>query len=133
MTSNRLCVKAFCMLMVAVMASALPVACREKPPEIKNPEILGAWQGESQVVELFKNGEITLGTNWGTKQATGTYEFIDDDTVRVKFTSSLPQDYIFSLSGDNVLVTRTDGALIGEYKRIKNISERGVRSGTISD
>jgi hypothetical protein len=115
----------FGMLMAAVLAFAMPLACRGKPPEIKNPEILGAWKGGGQTVELFKNGEITLGTNWGTKQATGKYEFIDDDTIKVKFKSSLAQDYIFSLSGDNLIVTRTDGTLIGEYKRIKQQEAQG--------
>lgn len=113
------------MLMVVGMAFVMPVACREKPPEIKNPEILGAWQGGGQTVELFEDGKITLGTNWRTKQATGKYEFIDDDTIKVKFKSSLAQDYIFSLSGDNLIVTRTDGILIGEYKRIKQQEAQG--------
>jgi hypothetical protein len=95
--------------------------------------MLGAWQDGGQTVELFKDGKITLGTNWGTQQATGKYEFIDDDTIKVTFKSSMPQDYTFSLSGDNLIVTRTDGTLIGEYKRVKNMSERGVRGGTDSD
>jgi hypothetical protein len=107
------------MLMVAVLAFSLPVACKENPPDIKNPEILGAWQGAGQTVELFKDGKIVLRTNWGTQQATGTYKFIDDDTIKVKFKSSPPQDYTFSLSGDTLIVTRTDGTLIGEYKRVK--------------
>lgn len=133
MTGIRSYFKAFCMLMMAVPAIILPAACRGKPPAIKNPEVLGAWQGGGQTVELFKDGKITLGTNWGTKQATGKYEFIDEDTITVKFKSSSPQDYNVSLSGDNLLVTRADGTLIGEYKRIKNMSERGARGGTNSD
>lgn len=119
MTSIRSCGKTFFMLTVALLAFSLPVACKEKPPEIKNPEILGVWQDGGQTVDLFQDGKITLGTNWGTQQATGTYEFIDDDTIKVKFKSSPPQDYTFSLSGDTLIVTRTDGTLIGEYKRIK--------------
>lgn len=119
MTGIRSASKAFFMLMVAVPALSLPVACKEKPPEIKNREILGAWQDGGQTVELFQDGKMTLGTNWGTQQATGTYEFIDDDTIKVTFKSSMPQDYTFSLSGDTLIVTRTDGTLIGKYKRIK--------------
>ncbi len=119
MPVTRSSVQAFCMLMMALPAFILPAACRGKPPELKNPEILGAWQDGGQTVELFKDGQISLGTNWGTQQATGTYEFIDDDTIKVTFKSSMPQDYTFSLSGDTLIVTRTDGTLIGEYKRIK--------------
>ena len=96
------------MLMTALPAFILPSACRGKPPEIKNPEILGAWQDGGQTVELFKGGQISLGTNWGTQQATGTYEFIDDDTIKVRFKSSMPQDYTFSLSGDTLIVTKPD-------------------------
>jgi hypothetical protein len=132
-TGIRSCRKAFFMLMVALLAFSLPVACKENPPEIKNPEILGAWQSAGQTVTLLKNGEIILGTNWGTKQAAGKYEFIDDDTIKVKFKSSPPQDYNVSLSGDNLIVTRADGTLIGDYKRVKNMSESGVRGGTASD
>jgi hypothetical protein len=118
-TGIRSCGKTFFMLTVALLAFSLPVACTENPPEIKNPEVLGAWQDGGQTVELFKDGEITLGTNWGTKQATGKYEFIDEDTITVKFKSSSPQDYNVSLSGDNLIVTRADGTLIGEYRRMK--------------
>jgi hypothetical protein len=124
-TGVRSCRKAFFMLMVALLAFSLPVACKENHLESKNPEILGAWQGGGQTVELFKDGKITLGTNWGTQQATGTYEFIDDDTIKVKFKSSPPQDYTFSLSGDTLIVTRTDGTLIGEYKRIEEQEAQG--------
>ncbi len=133
MTSNRLCTNVFCMLLLAVLACAVPVACREKPPEIKNPEILGAWQGGSQMVVLFRDGTITLATNWNIKGATGKYEFIDDDTITVQFKGSLPQDYNVSLSGDNLLVTRTDGTLIGEYKRVGQAEAQGVRDGKDSD
>lgn len=118
MKHNRASTAASCMLMIAALAFALPVACREKPHEIRNPEILGTWKGGGQTVELFKDGTITLGTNWETAQATGKYAFIDDDTITVKFKSSPAQDYIFSLSGDNLIVTRTDGTLIGEYRRV---------------
>jgi len=124
-TGIRSYCNAFCMLMMSVPAFILPVACRGKPPEMKNPEVLGAWQDGGQTVELFKDGKITLGTNWETKQATGKYEFIDDDTIKVTFKSSMPQDYTFSLSGDTLIVTRTDGTLIGEYKRIKKREAQG--------
>jgi hypothetical protein len=121
------------MLLLAVLAFAVPVACREKPPEIKNPEILGAWQGGGQTVVLFKDGTITLATNWKITGSTGNYEFIDDDTITVKFKGSLPQDFNVSLSGDNLLVTGTDGTLIGEYKRVGQAEAQGVGGGKDSD
>lgn len=133
MKHNRSSGAVFGMLMVAVLALSMAVACREKPPEIKNPEILGAWQGGGQTVVLFEDGTITLATNWKLKGATGKYEFIDDDTITVKFKGSLPQDYNVSLSGDNLLVTRTDGTLIGEYKRVGQAEAQGVRDGKDSD
>lgn len=111
-------------MMIAALAFALTVACREKPFEIKNPEILGTWKGGGQTVELLKDGTITLSTTWETEQVTGTYAFSDDDTITVTFKSSPAQDYVVSLSGDNMMVTRTDGTLIGEYKRITQLEAR---------
>jgi len=119
-------------LAVAVLSSLL-AGCREKAMEIKNPELLGTWKGGGQTVALFEDGTITLATTWKIKGATGKYEFIDDDTITVKFKGSLPQDYNVSLSGDNLLVTRTDGTLIGEYKRVGQTEAQGVSSGNDSD
>ncbi len=132
MTGIPSSVSVFGRLALAMLAF-IPPACKGKPPEIKNPESLGAWQDGDQTVELFTDGRITLGTDWGTQPATGKYEVVDDDTIKVTFKGSKSQDYTFSLSGDNMIVTRTDGTLAGEYKRVKNTSERGVHGGIDSD
>jgi len=114
-----------CMLVVALFFTAMLISCTKKAFEIKNPEVLGKWEGGGQTVELFRDGKVTLGTDWKSKQSTGSYEFIDDDTIRVRFKSSRPQDYNFSLSGDSLMVTRADGKLVGEYKRVNQSKAQG--------
>jgi hypothetical protein len=107
-----------CMLLAAVFSTVLLASCKEKPFELKNPAVVGKWEGIGQTAELFRDGKITLGTDWQSKQSNGRYEFIDEDTIRVRFKSSKPQEYTIALTGDNLKVTRADGTLVGEFKRV---------------
>ncbi len=107
-----------CMLLAAVFSAALLASCKEKPFELKNPAVVGKWEGIGQTAELFRDGKISLGTDWQSKQSNGRYEFIDEDTIRVRFKSSKPQEYNITLTGDNLQVTRADGTTVGEFKRV---------------
>ena len=118
MRSHSLCAVS-CMLLVAALSMTMLTSCKKKPFELKNPAVVGKWEGIGQTAELFQDGKITLGTDWKSKQSTGNYEFIDEDTIRVRFKSSRPQDYNISLTGDNLKVTRIDGTPVGEFKRVK--------------
>ena len=118
MTRLRLLCAVSCLLLAAVLSTAMLTACKKKPFELKNPAVVGKWEGVGQTAELLRDGKITLGTDWKSKQSTGSYEFADEDTIRVRFESSRPQDYTISLTGNVLKVTRADGTLVGEYKRV---------------
>jgi|GEM_PF-2543951 len=107
-----------CMLLAALLSAALLASCKEKPFELKNPAVVGKWEGIGQTAELFPDGKITLGADWQSKQSTGRYDFVDEDTIRVRFKSSRPQEYNFALAGDNLKVTRADGTLVGDFTRV---------------
>jgi hypothetical protein len=93
------------------------ISCRKKTPEIKNPAILGKWKGDTHTVEMFKDGKVILTDKIKKEQATGSYEFIDDDTVRVKLKGSKQKEFKVSISQDKIIVTRADGVFVAEYKR----------------
>ncbi len=118
MTGYRLLSAVPCMLLAAALAIATLTSCKEKPFELKNPALVGTWETIGQTAELFQDGKITLSTDWKTKQATGRYEFMDEDTIRVRFKSAKPQEYNIALTGDTLKVTRADGTLFGEFKRV---------------
>ena len=90
---------------------------------IGGQERFGQYLADTRVVtgqtaELFPDGKITLGADWQSKQSTGRYDFVDEDTIRVRFKSSRPQEYNFALAGDNLKVTRADGTLVGDFTRV---------------
>jgi hypothetical protein len=107
-----------CLFLVVLLSAALLASCKKKPFELKNPALVGTWKGAGQTVEFFRDGKITQVADGKSKQSTGSYEFIDEDTIRVRFKSSRPQKYNISLTGDNLKVTRVDGTPVGEFKRI---------------
>ena len=101
----------------AVCCIFMLISCRKKTPEIKNPAILGKWKGDTHTVEMFKDGKVILTDKIKKERATGSYEFIDDDIVRVKLKGSKPKEFKVSISQDKIIVTRADGVFFAEYKR----------------
>jgi hypothetical protein len=118
MTRLRSLCAVSCMLLAAVLSTAMLTACKKKPFELKNPAAVGKWEGVGQTAELFRDGKITLVADGKSKQSKGSYEFIDEDTIRVRFKSSKLQNYNISLTGDNLKITRADGTPVGEFKRV---------------
>ena len=113
-----------CMLLASVLSTAMLTACKKKPFELKNPAVVGKWEGVGQTAELFRDGKITLVADGKSKQSAGSYEFIDEDTIRVRLKGSRPRDYSISLTGDILKITRTDGTLVGEFKRVSQYPEK---------
>jgi len=110
--------------LVVLLSAALLTSCKKKPFELKNPAVVGKWKGAGQTVELFRDGKITLVVDGKSKQSAGSYSFIDEDTIRVRLKGSRPRDYGLSLTGDILKITRTDGTLIGEFKRVSQFPEK---------
>ncbi len=121
----RLLCAVSCMLLVALLSAALLASCKKKPFELKNPALVGKWKGVGQTVELFRDGKITLVADGKSKQSAGSYEFIDEDTIRVRFKGSRPRDYSIALTGEVLKITRTDGTLVGEFKRVNQPQTQG--------
>ena len=113
----RLLFAVCCILVFAVCCIFMLVSCRKKTPAIINPAILGKWEGDTQTVEMFEDGKVILTDKIKKEQATGSYEFIDDDIVRVKIKGSKPKEFKVSISQDKITVTRADGVFVAEYKR----------------
>jgi len=111
--------------LVFLLSAALLASCKKKPFELKNPALVGKWKGAGQTVELFRDGKITLVADVKSKQSAGSYEFIDEDTIRVRLKGSRPRDYSISLTGDVLKITRTDGTLVGEFKRVNQPQTQG--------
>jgi len=114
-----------CVFLVVLLSAALLASCKKKPFELKNPALVGKWKGAGQTVELFRDGKITLVADGKSKQSAGSYEFIDEDTIRVRLKGSRPRDYSISLTGDVLKITRTDGTLVGEFKRVNQPQTQG--------
>ena len=113
------------MLLAAVLSTAMPTACKKKPFELKNPAVVGKWKGAGQTAEFFRDGKINLVADGKSKQSAGSYEFIDEDTIRVRLKGSRPRDYSISLTGDVLKITRTDGTLVGEFTRANQPQTQG--------
>jgi hypothetical protein len=125
MTRLRSLCAVSCMLLAAVLSTAMLTACKKKPFELKNPAAVGKWEGVGQTAELFRDGKITLVADGKSKQSKGSYEFIDEDTIRVRFKGSRPRDYSIALTGEVLKITRTDGTLVGEFKRVNQPQTQG--------
>jgi len=111
--------------LVVLLSAALLTSCKKKPFELKNPALVGTWKGAGQTVELFRDGKITLVADGKSKQSAGSYEFIDEDTIRVRLKGSRPRDYSISLTGDILKITRTDGTLVGEFQKVSQPKTQG--------
>ena len=106
-----------CVLVFAVCCIFMLISCRKKTPAIINPAILGKWKADTHTIEMFKDGKVILTDKIKKKQATGSYEFIDNDIVRVKIKGSKPKEFKVSISQDKIIVIRADGVFVAEYKR----------------
>jgi len=114
-----------CILVFAVCCTFMLISCRKKAPEIKNPAILGKWEGDTQTVEMFEDGKVILTDKIKKKRTNGSYEFIDDDTIRVKLRGLKAKEFKVSISQDKIIVTRTDGVFFAEYKRANEPKAKG--------
>ena len=80
-------------------------------------EIVDAWRDEDGVfVEFFKNGTLLITDEQGTN-ITGTYQFIDNDTIEINFsgvladeTGSQIMDVV--IEGDTLTLSQGEDALI---------------------
>lgn len=119
MITSRSLFTVSCILVFALCCILILISCRKKTQEIKNPAILGKWKGDTQIVEMLEDGKVILTDKLRKERVTGSYEFIDDDIVRLKLKGSKQKDFKVSISQDKLIVTRTDGDFVAEYKRVK--------------
>ena len=105
-------------LLFAVGCVLVLISCGNKDPEIKNPAIVGKWEGNNQTIEMYPDGKISL-TDMTTRDISkGWYTFIDENTIRITFKSSKPQFYEITLSGDTLVVDSVNADHSAEYKRV---------------
>jgi hypothetical protein len=105
-------------LMFTVGCILLLISCGNKAPEIKNPAIVGKWEGNNQTFEMYPDGKISLTDMTTRDMSKGGYTFIDENTIRITFKSSKPQFYTITLSGDTLVVDSVNADHFAEYKRV---------------
>lgn len=83
---------------------------------LKN-EIVDAWRDEDGIfIEFFKNGTLLITDEQGTN-ITGTYQFIDKNTIEINFSGALAvetgsQIMDVAIEEDTLTLSRGEGALI---------------------
>ncbi len=80
-------------------------------------EIVDAWRDEDGIfVEFFKNGTLLITDEEGTN-ITGTYHFIDKDTIEINFAGALAEEtgsqiMDVVIEGDTLTLSQGEDALI---------------------
>ena len=80
-------------------------------------EIVDAWRDEEGIfVEFFKNGTLLITDEEGTN-ITGTYHFIDKDTIEINFSGALAEEtgsqiMDVGIEGDTLTLSQGEDALI---------------------
>lgn len=105
-------------LMLVVACVVVWIVFRGKTQEIKKTDVVGTWRGKHQTAKIFENGKVILTNRRRKKRASGTYEFIDKNIIRIMLDGSGPQDFTVSISRDKLFVKSMDGA-ITQYQRTK--------------
>ena len=107
-----------CIFVVAVSILVL-ILRRKKSQVIKNPIILGKYEGDKHIVEIFKDGKTIITDKLKQERSTGCYKFIDDNTIRVKFEGSKPQKFKVSISQDKLSFYYAQGRRSVTYKKVQ--------------
>jgi hypothetical protein len=88
-------------------------------PEINNSTLAGKWETKNMVMEIFQDGKIVFCSDKSPERSEGSYEFIKDDTIRLKLKGSNPEVLKLSLFDDRLTATHADGEIFAIYKRVK--------------
>jgi ferredoxin-like protein FixX len=107
-----------CLLVVAVSILVL-ILRRKKAQVIKNPLILGKWEGNKHIVEIFKDGRTIITDKLKQECSIGCYKFIDDNTIRVKFEGSKSQKFKVSISQDRLTFYYAQGRRSVTYRKVQ--------------
>ena len=107
-----------CIFVVAVSILVL-ILRRKKSQVIKNPIILGKYEGDKHIVEIFKDGKTIITDKLKQERSIGCYKFIDDNTIRVKFEGSKPQKFKVSISQDRLSFYYAQGRRSVTYKKVQ--------------
>ena len=107
-----------CVFVVAVSSLVL-ILRRKKAQVIKNSLILGKWEGNKNIVEIFKDGKTIITDKLKQERSTGCYKFIDDNTIRVKFEGSKSQKFKVSISQDRLTFYYAQGRRSVTYRKVQ--------------
>ena len=118
MMNSRLLFAISCILVVAVSILVL-ILRRKKAQMIKSPLILGKWEGNKHIVEIFKDGKTIITDTLKQESSTGSYRFIDDNTIRVKFEGTKPQKFKVSISQDRLTLHYAQGRRSVTYRKVQ--------------
>jgi hypothetical protein len=91
------------------------VACGPAPRE----GIVGMWKAGNQTVEIKGDGTIVFTDPLKEQPSTGSYQFVDDNHVKVTFADSTTEEFKVSVSSSQLKVTRPDGTVFAKYNRVK--------------
>jgi hypothetical protein len=85
-------------------------------------QIIGKWQKAdgSGIIEFHSSGDISLAEGVG-KTATGKYEFLDSNTLKIQASTSVSSDTSINtvqVSEDSLTLTGPDGTT-AKYKRVE--------------
>ena len=109
-------------LMFSVGCMLILISCGNKAPDIKNPAIVGMWEGNNQAFEMYPDGKISF-TDTATRDISkGWYTFIDEKTIRITLNGGNPQVFKISISGDTLMVDSVSANDSAEYKRVNKRS-----------
>jgi hypothetical protein len=102
------------LLLVVVLIIPL-TACGPAPRE----GIVGTWAAGNQTVEIKADGSMVFTDRLKEQPSTGSYQFVDDNRVKVAFADSTTEEFKVSVSAKSLKVTRPDGTVFAKYSRVK--------------
>ncbi len=104
------------MRLLLVLVLIVPLtACGRAPRE----GIVGIWEAGNQTVEIKEDGKMLFTDRVKDQSSTGSYQFVDDNHVKVTFADSSTETFKVSVSSRNLKVTRPDGTVFAKYRRVK--------------